>query len=156
VSETAAAETPPVGKTKTRSPKDMAISLIVLLIPVFLVVLAYRELYGGDTVVTVDPTETIASAQRAGLTELPPATAPPGWLIVSAQFDDGVLRIGYLDGEHKGAQLVQARKDLTSTELARPGETRMTGRSGEVTVVLLGRDADLRPLADLLPVKVQP
>lgn len=139
---------------KTRTPKDMALSLIVLLIPVFLIVGAYRFLYGGDTIVTVDPTETIASAQRAGIGQLPPATAPEGWLIVSAQFHDGVLRIGYLDPEQRGVQLVQSRTDLATTELAKPGETRLVGRSGDVTVVLLGKGADLGPLAKLLPTPV--
>lgn len=134
----------------------MAISLIVLLVPVLLAVLAYRFLYQGDTPVTVDPTETIASAQRAGLTQLPPATAPEGWKIVQARFEDGTLRIGYLTKDDKGVQLVQSRKDLASSEQPRAGETRLIGRSGEVTVVLIGKDADLTPLAALLPIKVQP
>ncbi|HCT80952.1 MAG TPA: hypothetical protein DGT23_31185 [Micromonosporaceae bacterium] len=132
----------------------MALSLIVLLIPVFLIVGAYRFLYGGDTIVTVDPTETIASAQRAGMDHLPPAGAPEGWLIVTAQFRDGVLRIGYLDQEKRGVQLVQSRTDLATTERAKPGETRLVGRSGDVTVVLLGKGADLGPLAKLLPIPV--
>jgi Protein of unknown function (DUF4245) len=129
----------------------MALSLIVLLIPVVLVIVAYRTLYQGDTVVTVDPTEAIASAGRNGLTQLPPATAPEGWLIVSATFRDGVLRIGYLDRDQKGVQLVQARGTL---EQPRAGEKALVGSRDGVSVMLLTKDADLTPLAKLLPIPV--
>ncbi len=134
----------------------MAISLIVLLIPVILAALAIKYLYGGTDPVTVDPTETIGSAQRAGLTQLPPPTAPEGWKVVRANFKDGTLRIGYLTQDEKGVQLIQSRSDIATTEQARDGETRLIGRSGDMTVVLLGRNADLGPLAETLPIKVQP
>lgn len=127
----------------------MAISLIVLLIPVFLIVWMYRTFYGGDTVTTVDPTEAIASAQRAGLTELPPPTAPEGWFIVSAHFRDGYLRIGYLNEKQQGVQLVQARG-----ELPRPTERNYVGRSGDMSVMLVTTEADVTPLARLLPIAV--
>lgn len=140
---------------KTRTPRDLVLSLIVLLIPVFLIVLGYRYLYGGDTIVTVDPAEAIASAQRAGISQLPPNTAPEGWLIVHAQFRDGALRIGYLTKDQEGVQLVQSRADLATTELPKPGETRLVGRSGDITVVVLAAEgADARPLASLLPIAV--
>jgi len=129
----------------------MALSLIVLLIPVILVIVAYRSLYQGDSVVTVDPTETIASAGRAGITDLPPATAPPGWSIISATFREGVLRIGYLDQRQKGVQLVQARGTL---DQPRPGDKSMTGSHDGVSVLLLTQEADLEPLAKLLPIPV--
>jgi hypothetical protein len=140
---------------KTRTPRDLALSLIVLLIPVFLIVLGYRYLYGGDTIVTVDPTEAIASAQRAGMSQLPPNTAPEGWLIVHARFRDGALRIGYLTKDQKGVQLVWSRADLASTVLPKPGETRLVGRSGDTSVVVLAAEgADATPLAKLLPIPV--
>ncbi|WP_162907347.1 DUF4245 family protein [Allorhizocola rhizosphaerae] len=134
---------------KTRRPRDMAISLLVLLIPVFAVVWMYRTLYGGDTVVTVDPSEAIGSAQRAGLTQLPPATAPQGWFIVSAHFRDGYLRIGYLNQDQQGVQLVQGRG-----ELPRPAERHYVGRSADMTVMLVTAGADVAPLAKLLPIPV--
>ncbi|GIH11757.1 hypothetical protein Rhe02_98240 [Rhizocola hellebori] len=141
---------------KTRTPRDLALSLIVLLVPVFLIVLGYRYLYGGDTIVTVDPAEAIASAQRAGMSQLPPNTAPEGWLVVHAQFRDGALRIGYLTKDHEGVQLVQSRADLSSTVQAKPGETRLLGRSGDITVVVVAaQGADASPLARLLPIPVQ-
>lgn len=130
----------------------MALSLLVLLVPLLLIVWLYRALYGGDSVVTVDPSETIASASRAGLTELPPATAPEGWYIVNAQFRDGTLRIGYLDAERRGVQLVQGRG-----ELPRPvndTDQAFRGSEGDMTVMLVTRDADVRPLAALLPIPV--
>lgn len=154
-----------------RSPKDMAISLVVLLIPVLLIVGAYRYLYGGDTTVTVDPTEVIAAAGRDGLSPLPPATAPEGWQTTVAQFGEGTLRIGYLDAEGDGARLAQSRKDVEKlvkaelTDQAGPagetvvdgvtwqlwrgphGEDAMTRRSGNSTVLLLGQLADLAQLA---------
>jgi hypothetical protein len=129
----------------------MALSLIVLLIPVMLVIVAYRTLYQGDSVVTVDPTETIASASRAGITDLPPATAPEGWSIISATFRDGVLRIGYLDQRQKGVQLAQAKSALPGP---RPGEKSMTGSRNGVNVTLVTQEADLQPLAKLLPIPV--
>lgn len=131
----------------------MALSLIVLLIPVVLVIVAYRSLYQGDSVVSVDPTETIASAGRAGITDLPPATAPEGWSIISATFRDGVLRIGYVDQRQRGVQLAQARSTLQGP---RPGERSMTGSRNGVNVVLITQEADLQPLAKLLPIPVSP
>lgn len=129
----------------------MVISLAVLLVPVFVIIWMYRTLYGGDSVVTVDPTEAIASAERAGFTQLPPATAPEGWLIVTAQFRDDVLRIGYLDPERRGVQLIQSR---SSAPGAAPDETVLTGSSGGMTMTLVTREADLTPLAGLLPIPV--
>ena len=134
-----------------RRPRDMALSLIVLLIPVVLVIVGYRTLYQGDKVVTVDPTETIASAGRAGITGLPPATAPQEWSIISATFRDGILRIGYLDQREKGVQLTQARSTLPPP---RPGEKSMSGSRDGVNVQLVTQEADLAPLARLLPIPV--
>ncbi len=140
---------------KTRTPRDMALSLIVLMVPVFLLVLTYRFLYQGDTIVTVDPSEAIASAQRAGMSQLPPNTAPEGWLIVNAHFRDGVLRIGYLTKDRGGVQLAQSKTDLAATAAAKPGETRLLGRSGDVTVVVIAeKGADAGPLARMLPIPV--
>jgi hypothetical protein len=136
----------------------MAISLIVLLIPVALGVLLYRTLYQGDEVVTVDPSEAIASAGRDGLTQLPPSTAPEGWSIISAQFRDGVLRIGYLDPERRGVQLIQSRviQSQGAPEQPRPGEKFLSGSRDGMNVMLVTRDADLAPLARTLPIPLSP
>lgn len=129
----------------------MVISLVVLLIPVILVVVAYRTLYQGDTVVTVNPAEAIASAGRDGMTQLPPATAPEGWLIVRADFRDGILRIGYLDRSQRGVQLIQTRGQISPV---RPDEKAMSGSKDGVNVQLVTKNADLAPLARLLPIPV--
>jgi hypothetical protein len=149
----------------------MAFSLIVLLIPVVLIVLAYRNIYGGDTVVTVDPTNRIASALRAGLTP-PPATAPEGWQIIAAQFQDGTLRLGFIGPKNEAVQLVQSKTSadtLINAELTTAGTKlaqttlegrsweRWTGRPGEEalvlrispsdTVILVGHGGDLTQFA---------
>jgi Protein of unknown function (DUF4245) len=132
----------------------MALSLLVLLIPIFLLVVAYRVLFNGDAPANVDPTPALQSAQRAGITQLPPATPPEGWSIVQAQFRDGVLRIGYVTQAREEVQLVESKADLAATELPRQGETRFIGRSGDTTIVLLAKGADVTPLARTLPIPI--
>jgi hypothetical protein len=107
----------PAANRSARRPRDMLLSLIVLMIPVLLIVLAYRTLYGGDTVVTVDPTEVIASAERAGMKPLPPTTGPEGWQTVVAQYRDGTLRLGLRGPAGEGVQLIQS--NLPAAELVK-------------------------------------
>jgi hypothetical protein len=152
----------------------MALSLLILLIPVLLMVGAYRYLYAGDTIVTVDAAPAIASAGRASLAPLPPAIAPAGWKTVAAQYDRGTLRLGYLDADGVGAQLVQSRSslpELVQAELTadavqrgetvvagvtwqrwegRPGETALVRTLGDTTQLLVGRGADLNALAQVI------
>jgi hypothetical protein len=110
----------PAVNRSARRPRDMVFSMIVLMIPVLLIVLAYRNLYGGDTVVTVDPTGAIAAAQRAGLTPTPPTTGPTDWQTVAAQFQDGTLRLGLHGPDGEGLQLIQSTRpaaELVRSEL---------------------------------------
>ena len=103
---------------------------------------------------------------------MPAGAAPGGWKIVSAQFKDGVLRIGYLDRSEKGLQLVQgAALDLVNQELgddarpdgevtaggktwskwnARNGISALSRKEGSTTVIVLGGapSAELVTLAD--------
>ncbi|BCJ72369.1 hypothetical protein CS0771_19130 [Catellatospora sp. IY07-71] len=153
-----------------RTPKDMALSLGVLLIPLLLIVLGYRLFYGWDAAVTVDPAHAIESAGRASLAPLP-GTAPDGWQTVTAKYGDGVLRIGYLDPDGKGAQLVQSRagaQALLAAELdgkaqadgetvvgavtwqrylGPEGRTALLRTAGNTATLLVGKDADLTALA---------
>jgi hypothetical protein len=138
----------------TRTPRDMALSLLVLLVPLLLLVVAYRVLFNGEAPANVDPTPALESAQRAGLTQLPPATPPAGWSIVRAQFRDEVLRIGYVTNANEEVQLVESKTDLARTELPRQGETRLIGRGGDVTLVVLTKGADVAPLTRTLPIPV--
>lgn len=142
-----------VDTKRTRRPRDMAISLIVLLIPVALVILAYRTLYQGDQVVAVDPAEAIGSAQRSGLTDLPPVQAPEGWTVVSAQFKDQTLRIGYVDKQLRGVQLIQGRGQVPAPQA---GEKAFSGSRNGVTVTVITKDADLTPLLQTLPIPLAP
>lgn len=168
--ETEQTEPTSVPATGSRTPKDMALSLGVLLIPVLLLVLGYRLFYGWDTAVTVDPANAIASAGRASFAPLP-AAAPADWQTVTAEWQPGVLRIGYLDPDNNGARLVQSRTALDALvkdELdgkaqadgetvvgpvtwqrfrAPDGQTVLARASGNTTTLLIGQGADLTGLA---------
>ena len=146
-------ENPPKEKP-ARTPRDMALSLLVLLVPIFLLVVGYRVLFNGESPVNVDPIPAFESAKRAGITQLPPAQPPAGWSIVSARFRDGVLRIGYVTGARQEVQLVESKGDLEATELPKAGETRLIGKSGDTTIVVLTKGADVAPLTDTLPIPV--
>jgi hypothetical protein len=109
----------------TRTPRDMAISLLVLLIPVFLIVVIYRALHGGSEPVVVDPAPAVAEARAANVFPVAePTGLAKGWRSVSAIFtrgEDGpVLRIGYVTPHDNGVQVVESTgsaDQLLSTEL---------------------------------------
>lgn len=157
---------------RIRRPRDMALSLAVLLVPILLIVVVGRFFYGDTTTATVDPALALQGAMRASMRPIPAPAAPDGWKIVSAQFKDGVLRIGYLDQADKGVQLVQGTAlDLVNQELgddaqptgevaaggktwskwnARNGMSALTRTEGATTIILQGAapPAELVTLAD--------
>src|SRR4051812_46327274 len=59
-------ETPRLARGEGRSPRDMFMSLAVLLVPIALLLILYRTLLSGDAPITVDPNPTIQEAQQAG------------------------------------------------------------------------------------------
>ncbi|PZF92400.1 DUF4245 domain-containing protein [Micromonospora deserti] len=163
-----------------RSPKDMALSLLVLLIPIALLLAFYRGFLGGDQPTTVDPAPAIEQARAANAF---PVSAPglgDGWRTVSASYQvaerGSSLRLGYLTPEGRGAQLVQSSvppERLLPTELTDQGQPqgqtdlggrtwqRYTARGNEQALVLLepnrtvivvgdARDNELRHLATSL------
>jgi hypothetical protein len=156
---------------RIRRPRDMVLSLAVLLVPILTIIGIGRFLYGDSTTATVDPDTALRGAARASMQPLPTATAPLDWKIVSAQFKDGVLRIGYLPPSGKGVQLIQGTDaDLISQELgddarpageieaggsvwnrwdARQSTSALTRKSGATTIIVLGTasSADLAVLA---------
>ncbi|MCM0678955.1 DUF4245 domain-containing protein, partial [Micromonospora phytophila] len=165
------------GKSE-RSPKDMAISLLVLLVPIALLLAFYRGFLGGDQPTTVDPAPAVESARAANAFPVSqPADLGEGWRTVNANFQSveggSTLRIGYLTGEGRGAQLVQSSvppERLLPTELTAEGQPqgqadlggrtwqRYTARGNEQALVLLepnrtvivvgdARDNELRHLA---------
>ena len=82
----------------------MALSLVVLLIPVAIIAtLVWAR--GGDDPVVIDTAAAVADAQAANaFTVTAPRGLGPGWRPVSAAFDPGaaatpgaVLRIGFVD-----------------------------------------------------------
>lgn len=150
----------PVVEVQTRaerSPKDMAFSLLVLLIPIALILGFYRIVLGGDEPVVVDPAPAVAEARAANAFPVSePVGLASGWRPVTASFrqvDGGqTLRIGYVSPEGDGAQLIQSNvppERLVPAELRGSGQpqgrTELAGRSwqryaaraGEHALVLL-------------------
>ncbi|SCF36597.1 Protein of unknown function (DUF4245) [Micromonospora viridifaciens] len=134
----------------------MALSLLVLLVPIALLVAFYRGFLGGEQPTIVDPTPAVEQARAEGAF---PVSRPEGlgsdWRTVSARYraeQGGVtLRIGYLTPEGRGAQLVESNvpaDKLLPAELSGgqpqgpadlPGGSwqRYTARSNEQALVLL-------------------
>lgn len=136
---------PPVASAKSeRSPKDMAISLLVLLVPIALLLAFYRGFLGGDEPTTVDPAPAIEQARSANTF---PVSQPEGlgsdWSTVTARYqivEGGAnLRLGYLTPEGRGLQLLQSSvpaERLLPAELtgqSQPqGPTELAGRTWQV------------------------
>ncbi|MGC4893217.1 DUF4245 family protein [Micromonospora sp. DT31] len=102
------------GKARSeRSPKDMLLSLLILLVPIALLLAFYRGFLGGDSPATVDPAPALEQARAANAF---PVSAPTGlgsdWHTINARFrtgsDGSTLRIGYVTPEGRGAQLVES------------------------------------------------
>jgi hypothetical protein len=137
----------------------MALSLIVLLIPVAIIV-ALVWARGGDDPVVVDTAPAVADAQAA---KVFPVSAPrglgPGWRPVSAAFDPGsaanpgaVLRIGFVTPAGGSVQLIEsnaARDALLIRELGdntRPdGVLSVAGQDWNAYRVRNGEHALVRP-----------
>ncbi|MEU8422527.1 DUF4245 domain-containing protein [Micromonospora sp. NPDC048835] len=136
---------PPTGSGKSeRSPKDMAISLLVLLVPIALLLAFYRGFLGGDQATTVDPAPAIEQARSANVF---PVSQPRGlssdWTTVSARYqtvEGGAnLRLGYLTPEGRGVQLLQSSVPadrLLPAELTSQGQpqgpTELAGRTWQL------------------------
>jgi hypothetical protein len=147
----------PVAGRSERSPKDMAMSLLVLLVPILLLLALYRIVLGGDEPVPVDPAPAVAQARASNAFPVSePANLHGGWRPVSAAFQSAdagrTLRIGYVSPEGRGIQLVQSNvppeqllpAELTSngqaqgvTEVAGRDWQRYSARPGERALVLL-------------------
>lgn len=135
----------------------MALSLLVILVPILLFLAFYRVVLGGDQPARVDPAPAIAEARAAGAFPVSqPAGLGDGWRPVNAKFQtaDGfrTLRIGYVSPEGAGVQLVQSNvpaERLLPAELTRNGQAqgatevagrdwqRYSARAGERALVLL-------------------
>ena len=155
--EPTAEQKPTLGKREGRSPRDMAMSLLILLIPIALLLVFYRVVLGGDDPVKVDPSSAIQEARAAAVF---PVAEPTGlsddWVVTAATFrraeDGATLRLGYVDPDDDSVLLVQSSVSadtLVPTELGKEGKRtgtfrdeaqswlRYEGRTGEVSLVLV-------------------
>jgi hypothetical protein len=163
-----------------RSPRDMALSLLVLLVPIVLAFAGYRALAGEDAD-AVDPAPAYASARAANTFPVAePDGLRGGWRPIIARYgrDDAgpVLRVGYATPADASVQLVQFGTGgdgrvakLIGTAPAAAGTVEAGGRQwqrytladdkrayvlreADRTVVLVGdaADAELRTLAGAL------
>ncbi|GAA0542137.1 hypothetical protein GCM10010172_24460 [Paractinoplanes ferrugineus] len=106
-------EAPRLRRGEERSPRDMFVSLAVLIVPIALLLILYRTLLSGDAPITVDPAPAIQEAQQAGAF---PVLAPKGlgddWHTSSATFKrqatGATLRLGYVDPDKDPIQLVES------------------------------------------------
>jgi len=164
----------------SRRPRDMAISLGVLLAVLFAFFGLYRCL-GGDGSARVDPAPVYAQARNGGTFQvLEPSGLPKGWRPVSAVYQPqnvgAVLRIGWRTPDDGNVQLIQGSLSsdiLLEQELggvsAQPAIIDINGkpwhaypaRKGERaialvepgrTIIVVGRasDAELKELAAAL------
>jgi hypothetical protein len=141
----------PVGRPRGgRSARDMALSMAVLLVPIFLLLVVYRVFFAGDAPIAVDAGETYATARHgAHFTVQVPQDLPPGWASIAAKFekvaDGSVLRVSYVPPDRTGLQLVESDRPVNSLlpdELgtdAQPGNlTDIAGRQWRVYPVAKG------------------
>ena len=137
----ASATPAPVTLTKQqgRSPRDMAMSLLVLLVPIALLLAFYRLVLGGDSPIAVDPQPALQQARAAAVF---PVLVPTGlgddWHVTSASWrsepEGGTLRLGYVAPDDDSALLVQssvAPEQLLPEQLGEQAEPRGTFRDGE-------------------------
>ncbi|GIF43093.1 uncharacterized protein DUF4245 [Actinoplanes xinjiangensis] len=170
---------PPAARLSAREerrPRDMIMSLLVLLVPIALFLTFYRVVLDGDQPIAVDPTSSIELATR----EFPvarPAGLGDDWHVTSANFrrEDGgaTLRLGYVDPDAEPILLIQstiAPDVLVPAEVGAEGKRtgayrtgertwmRYTGRKNETalilteqprTIVIIGNSADTTNLEKL-------
>ncbi|GIF06376.1 hypothetical protein Asi03nite_39140 [Actinoplanes siamensis] len=148
-----AASQPRLSKREGRSPRDMALSLIVLIVPIALLLIFYRVVLDGDKPLTVDPAPSIQQASKE-FTVLAPAGLDQDWHVTAATFKHekagATLRIGYVDPDGDPVQLVESTTPadtLLPAEVGKDGKRTGTyrtdagawlvysGRPGEVALV---------------------
>ncbi|MFI1991173.1 DUF4245 family protein [Actinoplanes sp. NPDC020271] len=157
---------PRLTKREGRSPRDMGLSLLVLIVPIALLLLFYRVVLDGDEPLTVDPTSSIQLASK-DFTVLTPTGLDADWRVTAATFKretgGATLRIGYVgpgddpvqlvestvpadklvpaevgnEGKRIGAYRTDARSWLVYS--GRPDETTLIFTEGTRTVLLIGK-----------------
>jgi hypothetical protein len=124
-----------------RRPRDMVISMLVLLVPILLAFGVYRGFFDGHDPIPVDTTAAIDDARHANaFPVLVPTGLPDDWTTVSARWQQTeggkALRLGLVTPDGKGVQVLQTDADPTQvipaelTAEARPlGSTEIDGGS---------------------------
>ncbi|MCW2138352.1 Protein of unknown function (DUF4245) [Actinoplanes cyaneus] len=120
--------TPRLTKREGRSPRDMAMSLLVLMVPIALLLIFYRVVLDGDEPLTVDPSSSIQLASKQ-FTVLAPAGLGPDWRVTAATFKreagGATLRLGYVDPDDNPVQLVES---TTPADTLVPAEVGKEGK----------------------------
>jgi hypothetical protein len=106
-------EVPRLERGQGRSPRDMALSLAVLIVPIALLLIIYRVVLSGDAPVTIDPSSTIEEARQAAVfTVAAPHGLGDDWHAASATFQrqaaGATLRLGYVDPDKDPVQLIES------------------------------------------------
>jgi hypothetical protein len=128
-----------LGKRNGRSPRDMAMSLLILIIPIGLLLTFYRLVLNGDAPITVDPEPTLRQARAAAVFPIVlPAGLGDDWHITSASWrnesEGATLRLGYVAPDDDAALLVESSvppEQLLPIELSKNAEPRGIYRDGE-------------------------
>lgn len=126
-----------------RRPRDMFLSLAVLLVPIAAFFLVWNLVADGSQARRIDPTSTFTEAEGVGLAVMRPDGLDVDWQPVSAAMNHEsgrpVLRVGYQTPDGAGVQLVETSVDpeaLLAAELSggsRPdGSTSQGGRDWQV------------------------
>ena len=144
-----------------RRPRDMVLSLAVLLVPIALMLTFYRVMLDGDKPIAVDPSEAIQQASQT-FTVSQPSGLGDDWHVTSANVQTtsaGVtLRIGYVDPDGDPILLVESTvpaATLVPAEVGKEGKRigafrtedrtwlRYSGRPGETALILTEQDRTL-------------
>ncbi|MEU4562123.1 DUF4245 domain-containing protein [Actinoplanes sp. NPDC023936] len=122
-----------------RRPRDMAYSLLVLLVPIALVMIFWKVVLDGDKPIPKDTTSAIQSASRQ-FTVVQPAGLSEDWYVTSATFREenggATLRLGYVDPDADPILLVQSTvpaATLVPAEVGEKGKRTGTFRAGNRT-----------------------
>ncbi|WP_084557965.1 DUF4245 domain-containing protein [Couchioplanes caeruleus] len=133
-------DTPTVGKRAERRPRDMVMSLAVLLVPIALLLIFYRLVLDGDKPISVDAEPTLQQARAAKVFPVSEPRLGADWHVQTATFKQeqggATLRLGYADPDGEPLQLVEssvATATLIPAELGKEPEAVGTYRAGART-----------------------
>lgn len=115
----------------------MVLSMAVLLLPILLLLGAYKVVFNGDHPRAVDPVSAFDDARHAGRFPVhEPGGLPGGWSAISyayaTQGGAGTLRVGYVTPGGGGVQLVESDRPADALLPAELGEDARPGSLVEI------------------------